>query len=83
MFLINLGIRRKNLVERGRAINSINKYGVTSLMVVAEHGKLEIFCFLTEIGADNNICNTNKNKTAYHLAAELGSVYIIRLLLDK
>jgi len=69
----------KTLVERGGAINSTNKYGVTPLMVVGEHGKLEIFCFLTEIGADNNICNTNKNKTAFHLDAASGIVDIIRL----
>jgi len=73
----------KTLVERGGAINSTNKYGVTPLMVVAEHGKLEIICYLTEIGADNNIRNTNKNKTAFHLAAASGIVDIIWLLLDK
>jgi len=73
----------KTLVERGGAINSTNKYGVTPLMVVAEHVKLEIFCYLTGIGADNNIRNTNKNKTAFHLAAASRIVDIIRLLLDK
>jgi ankyrin repeat protein len=73
----------KTLVGRGGAINSTNKYGVNLLMLFAEHGKLEIFCFLTEIGADSNICNTNNNKTAIYLAAASGSVDIIRLLLDK
>jgi len=73
----------KTLVEEGAAINSTNKYGVTPLMVVAEHGKLEIFSYLTEIGADINICNSNKNKTAFPLAAASGIVDIIKLLLDK
>jgi ankyrin repeat protein len=48
-------------------------------MVAAQHGKLEIFCYLTKIGADINICNSNKNKTAFHLAAASGSVDIIKL----
>jgi ankyrin repeat protein len=71
----------KFLVERGAAINKTNKYGYTPLMLAAYCGKLEIFCYLTEICADINIGNANN--TALHIAAESGSVNIMKLLLDK
>jgi hypothetical protein len=39
---------------------------------------------MTEIGADTNIPNTiNINNTVLQYAAVSGSVYIIKLLLDK
>ena len=73
----------KFLVERGAVINSTNKYGDTPLLVAAYFGELEIFRYLIEIGADINIRDANNNNTALHLAAELGTVNIIKLLLDK
>jgi ankyrin repeat protein len=55
------------LVERGAAINNTNKDGVTPLMVAAQQSKIEIFRYLTEIGADINIRNAY-NSTALHYA---------------
>jgi len=43
------------LVERGAAINKTSEYGSTPLMVAARFGKLEIFRYLTDLGADINI----------------------------
>jgi ankyrin repeat protein len=57
----------KALVERGAAINNTNKYGNTPLMSAAYGGKLEMFRYLTERGANINIPNANK-RTALHIA---------------
>ena len=51
-------------------------------MVAAYCGKLEIFRYLTQIGADINIRNDN-NTTALHLALELVSMDVRKLLLVK
>jgi len=48
----------------------------------ARYGKIEIFRYLTEIQADINILDINSN-TALHHAAIMGSVEIIKTLLDK
>jgi len=50
------------------------------------YGKIEVFRYLTEIGADINIPDTKKKKkkkTALHNAAFLDIVEIINILLDK
>ena len=51
-------------------------------MLTACDRKLDVCCYLTQIGADINIRNTN-NDTALHFAAASNSVDIIKLLLDK
>ena len=48
----------------------------------ALEGKLEIFRYLLEMGADINIFD-NDNDTALHLAARWLSVDIMKLLVDK
>jgi len=55
------------LVEEGDAINNTNKYGFTPLMLGAYSSKLEVFHYLTEIGADINIPISN-SITVLHLA---------------
>jgi ankyrin repeat protein len=65
----------KTLVERG------NKYVLTPLLLAANYGKLEVFRYLTEIGADINIRPDN-GLTSLHLAAVSGNVEIINILLD-
>ena len=46
-------------------------------MVASFNGKLEIFRYFTEFGADINILDLNNN-SALHLAAESGSVFIMK-----
>jgi len=48
-------------------------------MLTARNGKLEVICYLTEIGADINI--RNANNTPFHLAAPLSRVQIIKVFL--
>jgi len=72
----------KTLVEGGSATSNTNKYGNNSLLMAALNGRLEIFCYLTEFGVDINIRNAN-NKSVLHLAAESGTLDIIKLFLDK
>jgi ankyrin repeat protein len=61
-------------------LKNTNKFGNTPLMLVAYHGKLELVCYLTQMGADINFRN-KKYSTLLHLAAN--SVDIIKLLLHK
>jgi ankyrin repeat protein len=57
-------------------------YVNTALLCAAYSGKLVIFPYLTQIGADINIRN-GINNTALHYAAASASADIICLLLDK
>ena len=52
------------------------------MMLAAYEGKLEIFRYLLEMGADIIILN-NDNNPALHLAARWRSVDILKLLVDK
>jgi len=52
----------------------------TPLFLAVRCGKIEVFLYLTEIG--NTIRDINSN-TALHHAAIVGSVEIIKILLDK
>jgi ankyrin repeat protein len=52
-------------------------------MMAAYSGKLEILSVPVEIVTVINIRDDNRKNTALHLAAELCSVDIIKLLLDK
>jgi len=71
----------KILVERGAAINNTFALAFTPLLIAVLNNNLEIFRYLTETGADINIVyDTN---TVLHVAAYIGSVDIINLLLDK
>jgi len=67
----------KALIEGGSAVNDTTKNGFTPLMVASFNGKLEIFRYFTEFGADINILHLNNN-SALHLAAESGSVFIMK-----
>jgi len=63
-------------------LNNADKNGETPLFLGARCGKIEVFHYLTEIGADINIRDINSNSTLHH-AAVMGSVEIINILLDK
>ena len=74
---------KKTLIESGAAINNTNDGGLTSLTVAADCGKLEIVRYLTELGADIYICNAEHNSAALQYAAESGSVFMNKVLLNK
>jgi ankyrin repeat protein len=63
-------------------LNNANEKIDIPLLLVARCGKIEVFRYLTEIGADMNIRDTNRD-IARHEAASSGSVEISRMLLDK
>jgi len=46
-------------------------------------GQVEVVGLIANRGVDINIRDTNNNNTALHLTAQLGSVDIIKLLIDK
>jgi ankyrin repeat protein len=58
------------LVERGAAVNSTNKYGITPLLLAAYNGKLEVFRYLKEISAGTSIRKSN-NINVLHLAISI------------
>ena len=70
----------KTICERDAPLNNAAKDGKTPFLA-ARCGKREVFCYLTEIGADN-ICDINSN-TALHHVAIIGSVEIIKILLKE
>jgi ankyrin repeat protein len=72
----------KAFPERSVPLNNANEKVDSLLLLAARCGKIKVFCYLTEIGADINIRNTNRDITR-HKAAISGSVEIIKILLDK
>jgi len=50
--------------------------------LAALRGKVEVFRYLTQIGADINIRDVQSNTSLYY-AGFSGSVKIIKILLDK
>ena len=58
----------KTLVERDASLTNFDMCGMTPLLLAAKKGKLEVFYYLTEIGADINI---------------LDAMEFIKILLDK
>jgi len=74
--------QRKPLSKEVLLLNNTNKNDATPLLLGARYGKTEVFCYLTEIGADINIPDTRKN-TTLHNAAFSDNFEIIIILLDK
>jgi len=69
----------KALVERGAAINYINIYGNTPLMEAIYSCKLEIFRYLTEIDADINIRDAQKQHCS-SLSCSIGKCEYYRVI---
>jgi ankyrin repeat protein len=67
------------LVERGAALNSITKKSGTPLRLAARKGTLEVFHYLTEIGANDNV-SCIAGDTVLHYKSASGNVEV---LLDK
>jgi len=51
----------KTFVEGGSAVGKADKNGDTPLLLAARYGKLEVFRYLTEIGAQISICDVQNN----------------------
>jgi hypothetical protein len=69
--------KKQKLVERDVVFKQ-HKYGTTALQGDRTKGKLDIFLYLTEIGANINISKAKNNiRIALHYAAECVSVDII------
>jgi len=56
------------LCERGAPLNNADKNGENPLFLGARCGKIEVFRYLTEIGADINIRDINSNSALHHAA---------------
>ena len=63
----------KAFVERGAAVDKDDKNGDIPLLLAARYGKLEVFRYLTEEGADINIRDVHTNNVL-HYAATSGTV---------
>jgi len=68
----------KALVERGAPLNNANKNSAIPLILGARYGKIEVFCYLTEIGSDINPLNAELNPIC-HLLALLGAHHILHI----
>ena len=64
----------KAFVERGAAVDKDDKNGDIPLLLAARYGKLEVFRYLTEEGADINIRDVHTNNVL-HYAATSGTVW--------
>jgi ankyrin repeat protein len=72
----------KAFPERSVPLNNTNEKVDRPLLLAARCDKIKVFRYLTEIGADINICDTNRD-IARHKAAISGRVEITKILLDK
>ena len=72
----------KTFVEGRSAVGKADKNGDTPLLLAARYGKLQVFRYLTEIGAEISICDF-QNNTVLHSSAFSCRVGIIKILLDN
>jgi ankyrin repeat protein len=71
----------KRMIEKGAAIDAVNKFGYTALMSAISGKRVDVVQLLIESGADTAIRN-NEGETAGVLAEARGHKSIIQLLDD-
>jgi ankyrin repeat protein len=70
------------LLEKNAEVNGVNEFGVTPLMIAADHGNIQIVQALLEHGADVNAKN-HEGLTALFWPARRGHAQVVLLLVQK